>query len=227
MRPSLTVVNLNPLATTALALAVTALVVGSSDVAGQNTLTLSIGGEVTAFQITYCGTETRDAGTTPGALVIEGEVTATGSFRGRPTALFMAKASGAEFENIDLYLTDLSAELSAKPPLTAQGTVMRDHADRWGKRGMEIQAEYSRDKLEELPMDEMMAKMEEMGERMEENAEEGAEALPWARVFGSIAVDGTTLRFEGNGQTSLNPRDDIAQFAGLSGEVTVVADCGT
>lgn len=227
MRLSLATVDSCSLPITALTWALMVLALGPSDVAAQNTLTLSVGGEVTEFQITYCGTETREAGSTPGALVIEGEVTATGSFRGRPTVLFMAKSNDAQFENIDLYLTDLPPEMAAMPPLTAQRKLITDHSQFWGQRGLEIQAEYPTDELEGLPMEEISAKMDEMGERMLANDEEMAEALPWARVFGSITVDGTALRFEGSGQTSLNPRDDIAQFAGLGGTVTLVADCGT
>ena len=46
------------------------------------TLTLSVGGESTEFEITYCRTEAYKAlGTT-----IEAEATAVGSFRGQPAA---------------------------------------------------------------------------------------------------------------------------------------------
>jgi len=200
---------------------------GSPPDVHNGSLSLSVGGEVTELEVTHCRTDAYEAGAQPGMLRVLAEVTAVGTFRGRPAALFMAKSVDAQFENIDLYLTELSPELQVMPPLEAYNRMMADHREIWNQRSAEIQADYPLEELEDLPMEEMMAKMNEMSERIVANDEEMGALLPYARVFGAITVDGSTIRFAGNHQISINPSEAGVLFSGVDGDVAVTADCGS
>lgn len=186
------------------------------------TLSFSIEGEVAELEITHC----RTASYQSGQLVIEAEVTAAGTFRGQPAALLLAKSTGAKFNAIDLYLTELSPELRTMPPLEAKNKIEMDHATLYGQREAEINADFQ-DKLSKLPPEEMPALGDELAERRQALEAEMDALLPTARVFGVITVDGTTIGFEGNHQTSLSRSEQEEAFADLENEVRVVAQCAT
>ena len=188
---------------------------------------LSVGGVDTELTVTHCRTEAYEAGASPGLLRIEAEITARGTFRGRPAALFLAKATNADFENIDLYLTELSAEEQAMPPLPASTHVRNAHGLEWGQREVALTQEYNFEEMVEagLEMEEIFAKQDELSQRIRELRREGELALPWARVFGAITLDGTSIEFVGGHQTSLNPNEGVPAFDGLEGDVRLVAEC--
>lgn len=196
------------------------------------TLTLTVGDEATEFTITHCLTEPYEAGAQPGLVRVEAEVTATGVFRGRPAALFLTKVTDAQFENIDLYLTELSPEQRAMRPLAAYASISGEHTAEWGQRGSELQRRFQQELSREgLTTEQMMAISDEYGEKSSALDDEMALALPWARVFGAITVEGSTVAFDGGDQTSVHPRDGnlnplLSELRGLEG-AQAVARCGT
>lgn len=200
-------------------------------VTSAGTLSLSIGEEVTEFQVTHCRTDRYEAGATPGTLVVLAELTAVGTFRGRPATVFMAKSEGAQFENLDLYLTELSAEERTMPTLEALNTIRANHTKTWGAKEAELNGAFQRS-LEEgdLNFDEMSALSDALSEQLDAVRAEADLALPWARLFGEITVDGAAIRFEGSGQTSVHPRDDslnplVPELRGLGNGDRAVARC--
>lgn len=212
-------------------LALIASALGSPVEASAQTLTLTVGGEATEFTVTHCRAEPYEAGNQPGSLRIEAEVTATGVFRGRPAALFLAKVTDAQADKIDLYLTELSPEVLAMPPYAAYAQLTEDHTAEWGRRGGELQREFEENLSQEGLTTEQMTKIgDEFGKKNAALDEEMAMALPYARLFGAITVDGTTISFVGSDQTSVHPRDGnlnplLPELRGLEG-AQAVARCG-
>ncbi len=184
------------------------------------TLTLSFGGESTAFEITYCRTEAYNTlGTT-----IEAEATAVGSFRGQPAALFVRKVSG-EPAYIQLWLTELSAERRAMSPYDVTESV----AEEYGKANMEgtaaIMADYTDEKLSGLSSDDRVARTKEMAGRLQALGDElDALVIPYAKSNGTITVDGSSISFEGDQLRQVNGEPNEA-FADIGGAVRVTGEC--
>lgn len=200
------------------------LLAGGALSAQADTLSLSMGGGVTDFEITHCRTDTYQSG----QVVVAAEVTAVGSFRGRPAALFLSKASasgGAENDDFDLYLMELPPELRTMPPLEARNKILMDRTALYSQRTAEIMADYTVEKLESVPPDQIRAKMDEQTARMEAlEAEMKALQPPKARSFGVITIDGSTISFESHDTRVIEGEQEPA-FADLGSEVLVTAQC--
>lgn len=195
---------------------------------GDGTVILTVAGQQTVFEATYCNTGSRASG----QIVLEAEVTAVGTFRGKPAVLLLHKvanreqASGQRPDHFDLLLTELAPEVSALSPLQAQNKIQQDHAAHWGARGAAIQAEYPIEAMEGLPAEEVAAKFDEMGARIRANDEAMKAALPWGRVFGTSTVQGNEIRFVGSGQTGNDAASGLPVFSGLDGDASITAQCG-
>lgn len=184
------------------------------------TLTLSVAGESTEFEVTYCRTEPYKAlGTT-----IEAEATSVGSFRGQPAALFVRKVS-AEPAYIQLWLTELSAERQAMSPYD----VTESFGEEYGEANMggtaAIMEDYSPEKMKDLSPEERIAKTQEMMARLDElNEELDALVVSYAKTDGTITVDGSSISFDGDNLRQVNGEPNEA-FADLSGAVRVTGEC--
>lgn len=211
--------------------ALTAAAVGSPVDAIAQTMTFTVGGETTEFTVTHCRTGPYDAGNQPGSLRVEAEVTATGVFRGRSAALLLTKVTDAPSDNIDLYLTELSPDEQAMPPFAALASI-RNHRNRvWTERSYKLQLAFEEKLTQEgLTPEQMAALGDEYGEKSSALDEEMEMALPYARIFGPVTVEGSTITFVGSDQTSVHPRDGnlnplLPELLGLAG-AQAVARCG-
>ncbi len=205
-----------------LRIVIVALIVTTGAIASHaGTLSLSIGGAVTELDIAHCRTDSYPSG----QLVIEAEVTAVGSFRGEPAALFLTAVSGAVSGKFDLYLIDLSPELRTMPPMEAQNKILMDRTALHSQRTGEIMADYTQEKLEAVPPDQIMAKMDEQMARMDAlEAEMKALQPPYARSFGVITVDGSTISFAGDDTRVIKGEEEEA-FVDLGSEARATARC--
>lgn len=188
------------------------------------TLSFSLGGEVTELEITHCRTDPYAAE----GVVVVAEITAVGSFRGEPAALFMRKIEGGtayDRDQVEIYLTELSPERRTMPPRQAEQAINDDIGTYSMERTAEIMADYAPEKMGGLSADERMAKIQEMTERLDRLQEElKARTVPYAEGYGAIAVEGSTLSFEGGDMQQVNG-EPAAAFADLGGPTRVTAEC--
>ena len=189
------------------------------------TLSLSVGGEVTELEITHCRTDTYQSG----QLQIEAELTAVGSFHGRPATLLMSKVSGGNADHFDLYLIELAPELRTVSPLAAQGQLSNDLSMELGRRHSEIPPGPDPEELAKLPPEEMLAKMnaamEEQQKLIDAADAETYAKFAWTRGFGVITVNGSTIGFEGNDTRVIHGKQE-KEFANIAGAaVTGKAQC--
>lgn len=188
------------------------------------TLRLTLGTETTDFEVTYCSVQPRESGQNH----IEAELTAVGVFRGRPAALLLWKVTDAQFENIDLYLTELSADVRAMPPMQVFHRMTEDRQKAFTARRMSLETEFQENLARpDATMEEMTAISDAYAEDSAELDREFGQALPWIRYFGPITVEGAEFRFQATGQKSINPDEGVPEFAGLPDDVRVVAVCGS
>jgi hypothetical protein len=190
------------------------------------TVSLSVGGEVTEFAVTHCRTDTHLSG----QLQVEAELTAVGTFRGRPATLLLSKVSNANSENIDLHLIELAPELRTLSSLTASGQITMDYSSELGRREREINTMPDPEELANLPPEEAMARMNAAIDAQVDGldairAQMDAE-FAHTRSFGAILVSGSTIEFEGS-DTRVIRGDQVEAFANVAGApVRVTAECG-
>jgi len=190
------------------------------------TLNLTVGGESSEFEVTFCRT-----GSFPsGQLIIEAEVTGTGTFRGQPAVLYLSRGTaatgGAAMHGFNLYLTNPAPDLVTEPTIRALDKLRKAQHKVLVDRTQEINADYTRDKLADLSMDEMMAKLDEQAQRLDALEAEMQELRPpYARSFGELSIDGSSITFEGV-EFRVIEGADAAAFAGAKGPVRVTANCG-
>lgn len=190
----------------------------ASDAAAE-TLNLDIGGETGQFEITYCQTDSRPSG----QLVLEAEITAVGRFRGRPAVLLLAKVAGADPDPIDLYLVELPAAVRAAAPFTVLHHLQDAYQAEYSQRFAGINEEYSHERLEALPPDQMMVKFEELGAKTEALDKEMEALRHKIRSFGTISVDGSRIGFEGSDTRVIRGKEALT---GVSGTTRIEARCG-
>ena len=198
------------------------LTTGQAPPAG--TLSFSLAGEVTELEITHCRTDAHAAD----GVVIVAEVTAVGSFRGEPAALFMWKieeGTAYDEDHVTLYLTELSPERRTMPPRQAEQAISDDYETYSLEGNAEIMADYAPEKMGGLSADERMAKIQEMMERSDRLQEElKVRTVAYAEGYGTITIDGSTIRFEGGDMRQGNG-DPAEAFADLGGPTRVTAEC--
>jgi len=191
-----------------------------------DSLTLSVGGQVSEFEITRCRTDPYESG----QLVVEAEVTAVGTLVGQPAALFLTKshhnsqAGTREFNDFHIYITELAPELRTMPPSEALQKIIGDFAMIESQRQAEIMADYTIEKLEGLPLDQAMAKGDEMSQRLSDlRTEMDVLRPPYAKSWGVATVEGSKIGFEGDdlSQTGGEPHEALA----LPGPVSIRAEC--
>lgn len=190
-----------------------------------NSLSLSVGGEVTELEITHCRTDTYQSG----QLQVEAELTAVGAFRGRPATLLMWKISDANSEHIDLRLIELAPELRTVSSLAASGQLADDYTIELGRRQSEMPPGPDPEELAKLPPEEMLAKMNAAMENQQKELD-AAEAeidakFAHTRSFGVITVTDSTIGFEGS-DTRVIRGEQEEEFTNIAGAaVTVTAQC--
>jgi len=208
-------------------LVVALILAGGAAVSQADSLTLSVGGQVSEFEITHCRTDTYQSG----QLMVDAEITAVGTLGGQPAALFLTKSHHASaartqgFSDFEIYMTELSPELRNMPPLAARHKITEDLGILASQRTKEIMADYTKEKMDGLPMDQAMAKADEMSRRLEDlSAEMKALQVPYAQSWGVASLEDSKIGFEGDDlsqDTSREPHESLA----LSGPVRVSAEC--
>lgn len=188
-------------------------------------LTLTVGSEVNEFEVTHCRSDPYQTGN----MVVEGEVTAVGTFRGQPAAVFMwlgnSDLAADPFSDFSVYLTELSTELQTLPPLEAKQRIADDYEALNLKGVNEIVAEYSHDKMANVPPDQIPAKIMEMQQKLDEH--EKAVKEEWVSNFeseGVVAIDGSRFSFEGS-DLMLRGGEPGEAFADVSGAVKAGVEC--
>jgi hypothetical protein len=189
------------------------------------TVNLSVGGEVTELETTHCRTDPYQSG----QLQVEAELTAVGTFRGRPAALLVSKVSGGDADHIDLHLIELATELRTVSPLAASGQLLNDYSSELGRRQRDIAQGPDPEELAKLPPEEMMAKMdaamEEQQRQIDIATAETDAIFAYLRSFGVITVTGSTIGFEGT-DTRVIRGEQEPEFANVAGAaITVTAPC--
>jgi len=208
-------------------LVVALILAGGAAVCQADSLTLSVGGQVSEFEITHCRTDTYQSR----QLLVDAEITAVGALGGQPAVLFLTKShhtSGAgtqEFSDFDVFMTELSPELRNMPTLAARAKITEDHGILASQRTKEIMADYTKEKMDGLPMDQAMAKGDEMSQRLADlSAEIKALQVPSAESWGVATLEGSKIGFEGDDlsqDSSQKPHEALAP----SGPVRVSAEC--
>lgn len=190
------------------------------------TVSLSVGGEVTELEVTHCRTDTYQSGQAQ----VEAELTAVGTFRGRQATLLMSKVSGANFENIDLHLIELSPELRTVSSLAAANQITMDYSSELGRREREATMLPDAEDLANLEPEEAMARMNAAIDALTGGldavkAEMDAE-FAHTRSFGAITVSGSTIEFDGS-DTRVIRGHQVEALANVAGApVRVMAECG-
>lgn len=193
---------------------------GAVAAAGPDSLTLSVGGEVTEFEITHCRT---DPYTSEGATT-EAEFTSVGTFRGQPAALLVRKVTG-DLDGIELYLTELSPERRAMPPRAVMLAIAAEFEEANLAGTAAIMEDYSPEKMKDVSPEERIAKTKEMMARLDELEDELAPLrVPIATSNGSMTIDGSRISFEGREFVHVGGEPADA-FADLSGAVRVEGEC--
>lgn len=205
---------------------IAALLLGFAGLSSQaSTLSFSVSGKVTELEITHCRTDSYKSG----QLLVEAELTAVGTFRGRPATLLMANVSGAASDHLDLYLIELAPELRTASPLDATNRITMDHSSQLGQREAEASAGFDPEALAKLPPEEMAVEME-AAMKAQREARDAAKAemdaqFAKVRSFGDIKVDGSAIEFEGSDTRVIRGENEEA-FAGIAGqELRVSAKC--
>ncbi|MGB5296939.1 MAG: hypothetical protein WBP34_18505 [Thermoanaerobaculia bacterium] len=205
---------------------IAALLLGFAGLSSQaSTLSFSVSGEVTELEITHCRTDSYKSG----QLLVEAELTAVGTFRGRPATLLMAKGSGSTSDYLDLHLIEIAPELRTASPLDASNRITMDQVNQLRQREAEASAELDLEALEKLPPEEMAVEMEAAFKAQREgmDAAEAEIDAQFAKVrsFGDIKVDGSAIAFEGSDTRVIRGENEEA-FASIAGqELRVSAKC--
>lgn len=191
-------------------------------------LIVHLGDQRLAFELGRCLTEPYRTGN----LIVEAEVTATGTFNGEPVAIFMQRSHPAPemggnqlFQHLDLWLVELSDEQKNQSQFEIDAAIQKEFSEWYGA---ELQAVQERYKIEDsMPADEKFAAMEQQMQASDALQDEAdLRQVAKLRSHGSVVVEGGgQIRHTSDRALRYVNSPVPAPFAGLNHEVSAVAAC--
>jgi len=192
-----------------------------------NILTLQMGDETYEFEAGHCSTTEYRTGN----LMVEFEATATGTFRSRPAIVLLSRSRavaeyGSEyFQNLDLYLGELSADQRSLSPMEVGRQIQRIGQEYTIKEQAAIQEKY-KEMFNSVPPEEISEVLEAQSKEMDRVREEvDAVRYPAATSKGTITVNGHDVHYGGS-KMHTNDASRTPEFQNLSAVPEVWVTCG-
>jgi hypothetical protein len=193
-----------------------------------NNLTLQLGGETFHFDAGHCST----AEYRTGNLIVEFDATATGMFRGRPAIILLSKShavveyGGEYFQNLDLFLGELSADQRSLPPREVERQIQQIGQEYSNKEMAAIQKKY-KEMANSVPPEKIGEVIEAQGREMDRVTEKvKTMRYPTAtRHYGAITVNGRDIHSRGP-KLDTNDAARTPEFKNLSAIPEVWVTCG-
>jgi hypothetical protein len=193
-----------------------------------NNLTLQIGGETFEFDAGHCST----AEYRTGNLIVEFDATATGMFRGRPAIILLSKShavveyGGEYFQNLDLFLGELSADQRSLPPREVERQIQQIGQEYSNKEMAAIQKKY-KEMANSVPPEKIGEVIEAQGREMDRVTEKvKTMRYPTATShYGAITVNGRDIHYRGP-KMDTNDAARTPEFKNLSAIPEVWVTCG-
>lgn len=193
-----------------------------------NNLTLQLGGETFEFDAGHCST----AEYRTGNLMVEFDATATGTFRGRPAIILLSKShavveyGGEYFQNLDLFLGELSAEQRSLPPREVERQIQQIGQEYSNKEMAAIQQKY-KEMFKSVPPEKIGEVIEAQGKEMD-GVTEKVKAMRYPTAtshYGAITVNGRDIHYRGP-KMDTNDAARTPEFKNLSAIPEVWVTCG-
>ena len=195
-----------------------------------NVLTLHLGDETHMFEAGHCTNKEYRTGN----LMVDFEATATGTFRGRPAIVLLAKSHGVGpeggaagyFHELDLLLGELSAEQRRLSPFEVQKQ-LRDVVGEYRNKKMAAhQKKYSKEMWNTLPQDKLNEVLEASQQELSQSMDE-ANAMSYPKAEsqgGMITITGQDVLFRGPAM-STNDANRAPEFQDLSSIPEIWVTC--
>jgi hypothetical protein len=193
-----------------------------------NILTLALGDESFIFEAGHCSTTEYRTGN----LMVEFDATATGMFRGRPAIILLSKShavaeyGGEYFQNLDLFLGELSADQRSLPPREAERQIQQIGQEYSNKEMAAIQKKY-KEMANSVPPEKIGEVIEAQGREMDRVTEKvKTMRYPTATShYGAVTVKGRDIHYRGP-KMHTNDAARTPEFKNLSAIPEVWVTCG-
>ena len=193
-----------------------------------NILTLALGDETFTFKAGHCSTTEYRTGN----LIVEFDATATGMFRGRLAIILLSKShaaveyGGEYFQEMDLFLGELSAEQRRLSPREVRGQIQNIGQEYNIKEQTAIQKKY-KEMFKSVPPEKIGEVIVAQGKEMDRLTEK-VEAMRYPEASsrgGAITVNGQNVHYRG---PKMHTQDAAraAEFQDLSAEPEIWVTCG-
>lgn len=191
-------------------------------------LTLALGDESFTFEAGHCSTTEYRTGN----LMVEFDATASGTFRGRPAIILLSKShavveyGGEYFQNLDLFLGELSADQRSQPPREVERQIQQIGQEYSNKEMAAIQKKY-KEMANSVPPEKIGEVIEAQSKEMDRVTEKvKAMGYPTATShYGAITVNGRDIHYRGP-KMDTNDAARTPEFKNLSAIPEVWVTCG-